>query len=405
VVAGVLFAVSLVLLQGIHAPNGMVFACLLLLLASLALPRLTGTMGPTVAVLAVVPGVVPAFISSFAYGPRTPVLFVYFALPIVGMLLGGRVLAVWYVAAGVVGMGVLSGLDEVGYTFPFVLGDERYNLLLAVVYIVTLVLAGTTAWTYDVTLRNTLQQVRDALLGQSEARREAEAASVAKSRFLANMSHELRTPLNGILGYAELVREQLDDGERPDGADVDRIHAAGVHLLALIDDILDLARVEAGEMAIVSEPFRLGGVLDAVVAVTEPACKVQGNELVLDVDPSIDTVQGDERRLSQVLMNLLSNATKFTKNGVIRLEARSVAGMLELRVSDTGVGIARQNVPRLFRAFSQVHGEAPGTFGGTGLGLALSRTLTESMGGTIAIDSELGEGTTFTVRLPLGAPT
>jgi CheY-like chemotaxis protein/nitrogen-specific signal transduction histidine kinase len=237
------------------------------------------------------------------------------------------------------------------------------------------------------------------------ARREAQAASSAKSQFLASMSHELRTPLNAILGYSEMLQEDAQAaGQSGFVPDLQKIESAGRHLLTLINDVLDLSKIEAGKMELYLESFEVRTVLDAVAATVEPLIHKNGNTLRLDLDPDLGTMRADVTRVRQILLNLLSNASKFTDHGTITLAARrerpAGGGGVTFSVTDTGVGMTDEQVGRLFKAFSQAEASTAAKYGGTGLGLAISKRFAEMMGGDITVASVPGQGTTFTVRLP-----
>ena len=241
------------------------------------------------------------------------------------------------------------------------------------------------------------------------ARDAAEAANAAKSSFLANMSHELRTPLNAIIGYSEmLVEEAGDSGATALVPDLEKIRGAGKHLLGLINDVLDLSKIEAGRMELYLETFEVADLLANVESTVRPL--VQKNESTLEVRPAGDlgAVHADLTRLRQVLLNLLSNAGKFTHGGRITLEAaREAAGGEEwvaFVVADTGIGMTPEQVGRLFNPFMQADSSTTRRYGGTGLGLTITKHFVEMMGGTIDVTSEAGRGTTFTVRLPAVVP-
>ena len=243
-----------------------------------------------------------------------------------------------------------------------------------------------------------------------KAREDAEAADRAKTQFLASMSHELRTPLNAIIGYSELLREEAVDRSLPDfTGDLDKIRGAGRHLLALINDVLDLSKIEAGRVEIVAESFPLKRVIEDVTATVEPLVAKRHNRL--EIRGSADGIQlhSDETRIRQVLFNLLSNSCKFTENGAITLTVRRSDGQTDrpsvtFEVQDTGIGMTKEQAGKLFEAFVQADATIASRYGGTGLGLAISRRLCRLMGGDITVASEPGKGSTFTVTLPLVAP-
>ncbi|MEO6326545.1 MAG: two-component regulator propeller domain-containing protein [Thermoanaerobaculia bacterium] len=235
----------------------------------------------------------------------------------------------------------------------------------------------------------------------------AEEANRAKSAFLANTSHELRTPLNAIIGYSELLQEEADD---PDGKgitrDLQKITGAGRHLLGLINDILDLSKIEAGKVELLIETFDVRRLLEEVVTTIEPSATKNGNALALDIAPEVGEMRTDQTRLKQILLNLLSNAVKFTSGGSVRLSAVRERGTtgddLVLRVSDTGIGMTPEQLGRLFQAFTQADLSTTKRFGGTGLGLVISRHLCRMMGGDVTVASIAGKGSTFTARIPIG---
>jgi signal transduction histidine kinase len=235
----------------------------------------------------------------------------------------------------------------------------------------------------------------------------AEEANRIKSTFLANMSHELRTPLNAIIGYSELLEEEADDRSMKEAVpDLRKIHTAGKNLLALISDVLDLSKVESGKMTFNLEPLSASSILAFITPTVEVLAKKKRNRLV--VQPVKDyTFVADRTRFCQVLLNLLSNACKFTEDGTITLEVHSKTDDQKTwvcwSVTDTGIGVARENYDKLFKSFSQVDSSATRRHEGTGLGLAISKTFCERMGGTIRFSSELGKGSQFTVFIPAAA--
>lgn len=229
-------------------------------------------------------------------------------------------------------------------------------------------------------------------------------ASRAKSEFLANMSHELRTPLNAIIGYAEMLTEIL--AERGDDAvvsDLQKIHASGQHLLGLIGNILDVARIEAGHLDFRCESFRLGKVIEDAVGIAAPLMERNGNTIEWHCDPDVGVVWSDPTRVRQILFNLLSNAAKFTRQGAVTLLCSRAGNRVKIAVTDTGVGMDSRHFDRIFEKFYQVDSTSTRRYGGSGLGLAITKLLCECLGGQISVQSKAGTGTSFTVELPVDA--
>jgi len=231
------------------------------------------------------------------------------------------------------------------------------------------------------------------------------SATKAKSIFLANMSHELRTPLNAIIGYSEILLDELPV-ESGDSArdDLEKIRKAGKHLLSLISSVLDLSKIEAGRMEIYLENFSVPALMQELTEIVQPLAQAKTLELKLDVAPGIEQMRCDQVKLRQGLMNLLSNAIKFTANGYVALTCRQLrrdgVDWLEYVVSDTGIGISAQQADKLFQEFAQADESTTRKYGGTGLGLALTKKFVEMLGGSIHVESEIGRGSRFVIHLP-----
>jgi signal transduction histidine kinase len=237
------------------------------------------------------------------------------------------------------------------------------------------------------------------------AREAAEEADRTKSQFLATMSHELRTPLNAIIGYSEMLQEEARDrGQEDFVPDLEKIHASARHLLALINDILDLSKIEAGKMDLHLETFDLPGLVQDVAGTVLPLVQKNGNTLQVQCAADLGRMHADITRVRQCLFNLLGNACKFTQQGTITLqvERHQAAGRdwMRFRVSDTGIGMTPEQMQKLFQAFSQADSSTTRKYGGTGLGLAITQKLCRRMGGDVSVESEVGKGSTFTLTIP-----
>jgi signal transduction histidine kinase/DNA-binding response OmpR family regulator len=254
--------------------------------------------------------------------------------------------------------------------------------------------------------RDNAREIRAAHEEAERARAEAEAASRTKSIFLANMSHELRTPLNAIIGYSEiLVEDAADRGDTASVGDLQKIQGAGKHLLELINGILDLSKIEAGRMDVYLEQIYLAKLVEDVRTIVEPLVKKNGNALLIRCPPDIGSMRTDLTKLKQSLINLLSNAAKFTQNGTVTLavsreQASAGPARFTFHVSDTGIGMNEEQLGRLFQAFTQADSSTTRHYGGTGLGLTITRHFAAMLGGTIQVTSKAGEGSSFIMTLP-----
>jgi PAS domain S-box-containing protein len=260
-------------------------------------------------------------------------------------------------------------------------------------------IVGTLGAVMDVSDRKRIQEELVAAVDASED------ASRAKSAFLANMSHELRTPLNAVIGYSEMLTEEARDrGLENILPDLNKIHSSGKHLLRLINDILDLSKIEAGKMELFPEVFDVPALVREVSGTIQPMAERRGNVLEFRCGTEVGRMRGDLTRVRQVLLNLLSNAGKFTENGRVDLEVDGVlinsASWMRFRVRDTGIGMSPDQLGKLFKAFAQADASTTRKYGGTGLGLVISRQLCQMMGGEVTVESQPGHGSTFTMLLP-----
>jgi signal transduction histidine kinase len=257
-------------------------------------------------------------------------------------------------------------------------------------------------------LEREAERHRETTVRMGEAKQMADEANRAKSIFLAKMSHELRTPLNAVIGFSEILLEGLEPGcQNPrKKTDLERINAAGKHLLSLVADVLDLSKIESNLIELKIEPFDLSAMVQEVVASVQPQLSARHNRLVVLCSGDIGIVSTDQTKLKQAALNLLSNAAKFTEGGTVTLSVQRRkshgADWIEIAVRDTGIGIAQSELPRLFKNFGQASRATASKYGGTGLGLAISQKLCALMGGGISAVSEPGRGSCFTIRVLAG---
>jgi PAS domain S-box-containing protein len=258
----------------------------------------------------------------------------------------------------------------------------------------------------DITRRKQIEEDLKRAKNEAEAAKEqAEAANVSKSQFLANMSHELRTPLNAVIMYSELLQEEAEDKHVEEFIpDLDKIRGAGRHLLALVNGVLDLSKIEAGKMELFLETFEVEPVVRDVAVIVQPLVQKRNNELEVQCDAATGAIHADVTKVRQILFNLLSNACKFTEHGKVILEVRrediQPAADIVFRVTDSGIGITKEQIDKLFQPFTQADASTTRKFGGTGLGLVISKHFAEMMGGSMSVISEPGKGSAFTLRLP-----
>jgi signal transduction histidine kinase len=233
-------------------------------------------------------------------------------------------------------------------------------------------------------------------------------ASLAKSQFLASMSHELRTPLNAIIGYSEMLKEELEKAEPDLLPDVEKVNAAGKHLLGMISEILDLSKLEAGKMEISLDTFHVSDILDEVITIVQPLLEKNGNAFEFKKTQDLGTMRADPAMVRQILLHVLSNAAKFTQEGLVTLDAKreriDTTDILFFKIHDSGIGMTPEQMNKIFRAFTQADGSTTRKFGGTGLGLAISLKYCQMMGGTISVTSEFSVGSTFEIVLPAFVP-
>jgi len=233
-------------------------------------------------------------------------------------------------------------------------------------------------------------------------RTQAQNATKAKSEFLANMSHELRTPLNAILGYSEMLKDDAeDDGLDAYSEDLTKINSSGEHLLTLVNDILDLSKIEAGKMELHVEEFEFENHIKQIEATAKPLVEKNGNNFVIEKSDDIGKLVNDQTKLRQILFNMISNAAKFTKKGTVTLGITKYDEKVRFAVTDTGIGMNAEQLGKVFEEFTQAESSTSKDYGGTGLGLPISKKMTEMMGGIMEVESQEGKGTTFSIIIPI----
>jgi signal transduction histidine kinase len=295
------------------------------------------------------------------------------------------------------------------YGFPDLLSHEQLSMvgwisiLSATIYMSWMAIYYANMISMRSDLEREAERHRETAIRLREAKDMADEANRAKSIFLAKMSHELRTPLNAVIGFSEILLDDVDGKESRKRADLERINSAGKHLLSLVTDVLDLSKIESNHIDLKIEKFDLSDMAREVVASVEPMVVENGNKLIVKCPPGLGIVSTDQTKLRQAALNLLSNAAKFTRDGMVTFAVqrrKSQAGdWIEIQVQDTGIGIAEADIGRLFQNFGQANRSTSSKYGGTGLGLALSQKLCALMGGGISVKSEVGQGSCFSIRV------
>ena len=331
--------------------------------------------------------------------------FFFLAEHVVMLLVGVFVQLVFFVAARLVKGDFPTLLPQESLTYV-----NLISILAAIVYTTLLSLYYETVMRDSSVLEQATREHRSQMEALADAMRRAEMGSRQKSIFLAKISHELRTPLNAVIGYSEMLRDELpaESASSQRAVDLERINAAGRHLLALVTDVLDLTSIESDKQNTAMQKVEVAQIIRDVVATAGPLIAKKHNQMVMQMGSDLGAIETDPLKLRQCILNLLSNAAKFTSHGTIRLRvfqklAQGVK-MLVIEVGDTGIGMSQESLGRIFQSFAQAELDTTQKFGGTGLGLALTQRFCALMGGSVAVQSRLGEGSTFTIEVPYASP-
>jgi signal transduction histidine kinase len=386
--------------------QAMAAGCLLSAIA-LGVLRFSGSLTVVGNLLATVLTTTSVAVAVEDVGTETPLLMAVAAAPLVATFVAGRRWgALWtgIAVASIWGTLLLhSGPGE-----GLLLQAERPVNAAMIATVLTLV-TGMLSAAFEAANSTALRELKEALAHAESLREEAEEANKVKSAFLANVSHELRTPLNAIIGYSEMLADDAAlDGETEREEDLRQVLGAGSHLLSLINDLLDISRIEAGRMDVNVATSELGDLIGDLVPIARQLARKNGNTLELEMPSRPVMLRSDVQKIRQILLNLLGNATKFTENGTIRMVVRAVradgAPGVEFQITDTGIGMNEEQVGRVFESFVQADSTVTRKYGGTGLGLRISLRLAQLLGGDIRVRTREDEGSTFTLRLPTHAP-
>lgn len=316
-------------------------------------------------------------------------------------------------AVNSIGFGVFSyriPAPEHGIPLQAMQGLGIVSTMAAAAYVAMMAVYYARSLASQAELEVVMREQRTAAQHLRVAAAEAERASKAKAEFLAKMSHELRTPLNAVIGYSQMLLEEAEDtGDTEDVPDIERIHAAGVHLLRLVNNVLDLSKIEAGHMDLFIETFSIHAALDAAIGDVAAQAEENNNVIHVSVDEGIPLLNGDLNKTQAVVFNVLRNACKYTQNGTIDIACVPVelpsGPAIRIAIRDTGIGIDQKDLVHIFERFTVVEDESSSKYGGTGIGLALTRELCRIMGGRIGVESELGKGSIFYITLPCNLET
>ena len=370
--------------------------------------RLTKDVFIGLMVFAALSWAVVFLIAFYAYGLPSPVLSGFFVLTIIGFIIGSKKVGWFSVLLSILGIAILYFLHQSNYSFR----NFAENRIISIQFfneIFMLCMTGVLLWFYEHSREQSAQLVDQTMKELELARDEAELASQSKTQFLAKMSHVLRTPLSAILGYAELVREELEELPANNQArglekDMGRIEHSAHHLLELINELLDLSKIEAREIVIMPERIQVDTFLRDLQFSIVPMLEIHQNDFELTLPEDLGDIIVDPFRLKQILLNLLSNACKFTDQGLIKLSVARQGDCVCFYVEDSGIGMIEEQLIRVFEPFKQADDSIQHKYGGTGLGLSIAQELAMLMNGQITATSEAGKGSIFTLDLPQTPP-